>query len=86
MSTDFVAEVNWFSLKMQEKLSKPRNLSKSHWGAMSASELFERIIDEVEELRDAIEGAASECCDIANFCMMMADNYCRSASFRETQP
>jgi len=71
-------EVKWFAELMEEKLKK--NDWKSHWKNANFEYLFGRIIDETEELCFAERGKKiSECVDIANICMMIADN-CRRIS------
>lgn len=69
-----------FAVKMISKLEKNRH--KKHWSKVDAEYLFNRLIEEVEELRDALTGTdgdiVSECCDVANFAMMIADNLSNS--------
>jgi NTP pyrophosphatase (non-canonical NTP hydrolase) len=68
--------VTGFAVKMILKLEKNRH--KKHWSTVDAEYLFNRLLQEVEELRDALAGTdgdiVSECCDVANFAMMIADN------------
>lgn len=46
---------------------------------MSSLDIFKRILDEWNELSIALltkgspDDVISECCDVANFCMMLAD-------------
>ena len=75
----------WFTGKMFAKLALPKNTRKTDARDMLYPELLERLIDEVHELDDAIHRACkdhndatdfaviSECSDVANFAMMIAD-------------
>lgn len=74
--------VLWFSAKMREKLYLPKNIAKEDWNKMPTYQLLNRLDDEHGELSEEIEGfdrpryeaIISECCDVANFAMMIADN------------
>lgn len=66
-----------FNKDMMEKLVK--NQHKAHWNTMSKSQILRRIMDETEELAEAIilgdkKEIIRECADIANFCLFMVDN------------
>lgn len=77
-STDLdINAVNHFSHGMLLKLRK--NAHKAHWSECSLQYLQSRLLDEVNELEQAIshdtnEAIISECYDVANFAMMIADN------------
>ncbi len=70
--------VNWFSKEMMEKLKE--NDEKAHWSGMSNDLLIQLLMVEVGELASALVGLScveeiiSECVDVANFAMMIADN------------
>lgn len=71
--------VKGFAHKMVDKLCEPRNLDKGSWRSVGMQELLRLLKQEVAELEYAIEEAcdkdiATEAVDIANFCMMIADN------------
>ena len=80
-------EVLRFALKMEEKLKE--NDRKGGWNSSSISYLLSGINRETEELSYALgqEGQSysrtdraniiSECADVANFAMMLADNAVR---------
>lgn len=67
-----------FACDMEKELRE--NDHKDGWGDLSHAWILNRIKQEYEELRRAVEtGRApeiiiSECADVANFCMMLADN------------
>jgi len=74
----------WFCTQMIRKLY--RNRSKPHWKHMSNLYLLRRIDDEYVELAQAMtakDGEIFECCDIALFAMMIADNVNRKRGSRE---
>lgn len=55
------------------------NDHKNHWSDMNYYYLVECVGDELDELKNAmmdqdLETAQGECCDIANFAMMIYDN------------
>ncbi len=60
------------------KLAQPHNRLKQHWEQASDHYLFSRLVQEVEELRDAVynndSNAWEEAADIANFAAMIASN------------
>lgn len=68
--------VHDFSVEMLKKLLK--NSHKAHWSTVDCDYLLDRLIQELEELKAARSGSAkdiiSECADVANFAMMIADN------------
>jgi len=80
-------EVLRFALKMEEKLKD--NDHKGGWNSSSISYLMSGMDREIEELSYAVgqEGQiytrkdraniVSECADVANFAMMLADNAVR---------
>ena len=76
------AVVQWFGGRQMKKLMMPKNLSKGDraaWLAADENFLVSRLRDEVVELfAELIEGASperviSECSDVANFALMLAD-------------
>ena len=85
--------VEWFSVAMMEKLSRPKNLAKEHWRRFSFQYLFNRILDESEELNtellnlqnyyeaNRLEKVIDEAVDVANIAMMVADNARYELSF-----
>lgn len=82
MSLDFRPEIEWFKGRMIDKMCDPKNLAKPHWETMPQYDLWARALEELEELRKAImlnqiENVIDECCDVANFCMMIANNHSR---------
>ncbi len=76
------AAVAIFGARMLEKLQM--NSDKAHWSEVSYAYLMRRLIDEVWELvcafllnfigRGSKADIISECCDVALFAMMIADN------------
>jgi len=68
-------EVRWFAEKMEEVLRE--NDHRGGWEDMSALELFSCFLGEVYELDSALwhgDGdVVKECCDVANYAMMIAD-------------
>ena len=69
--------VEAFARLMRDKLRA--NKHKAHWSACSDSWLMSRLWDEHAELLGAIargtdDEIISECADVANFAMMIADN------------
>lgn len=82
MSINFEHNIDWFAERMKIKMGKSKNLVKPHWNTIDQFELWERALEELEELRkvimtNQIENVIEECCDVANFCMMIADNHNR---------
>ena len=71
-------EVKWFAENMERILKT--NDWKGGWDECSLSYLFEALKREMVELEEALvnEDAVSvvkECCDVANFAMMIADKF-----------
>lgn len=68
--------VGFFAEGMLYKLKK--NSHKAHWETVDCDYLFDRLLEEVQELKDArsgtVEQIMDECYDVANFAMMIADN------------
>jgi len=70
-----------FAKHMEAKLAKNRHKGdRSGWLKDSSKALFERLEDETMELEDelyisygTVESITSECADVANFAMMVAD-------------
>lgn len=70
-----------FAKHMEAKLAKNRHKGdRSGWLKDHSKVLFERLLDETDELRDeltfscgTVESITSECADVANFAMMTAD-------------
>ena len=79
------AAVDWFAEQMKAKLREPRNEAKGGWREDPPSALRWRLLEEVSELNRAMnqpasseepidfDGIVSECCDVSNFAMMIAD-------------
>ena len=64
-----------FALLMEKVLL--RHDHKGHWKDLSNEEIFALMLEEVAELARAIycnQKIALEATDVANFCMMLADN------------
>lgn len=75
-------EMKMFTDAMKTKLAA--NQHKGKWEGVNLEELLQRIVDEVDELRQAIKGGNAieimlEAADIANFAMMAADVAVRQA-------
>lgn len=67
-------QVARFALAMEQKLRE--NDWKGGWQEMEDWEVFDRIDEEVQELKLAgTETLLGEAADVANFCMFYADNY-----------
>lgn len=69
--------LEWFKHLQLVKLSTKKNVAKDHWLDMGYYDLHQYIVDELNELADAmIEGNAAniidECVDVANFAAMAA--------------
>jgi hypothetical protein len=68
--------VMWFANEMEGVLQS--NDFKTGWNQLSQKMLLHRLKQEVKELERALEKdmfIVIECCDIANFAMMIADNH-----------
>lgn len=71
--------VSRFGQQMLDKLCFARNVAKGHWRNYNAVYLLRRLRQEVDELEEALAerptaGVVSECCDVANFALMISDN------------
>lgn len=69
-------EVQWFAEQMELVLRQHDH--KGGWQAMTARDLFLHVEHEKMELVEAITVAGDvtrEAVDLANFCMMIADNW-----------
>lgn len=82
-----VDEVNWFAHQMLQKLNTQKNQAKPDWSRMPPGQLLMLLKGEVRELETEMIRQAnskiddplallSECCDVANFAMMIADVIC----------
>lgn len=75
--------VTRFASQMQEKLNDRAFKGHQGWHGKSVSWLFDRAHEELKELQDVIvnyedpESIEEEAADVANFLMMVADNYKR---------
>lgn len=89
MSYEYKKELADFSMVMAEKLREKQY--KEHWSYYSLEWLMSRLLEETAELLRAIKGidpidgkltdsqnVQREAADIANFAMMIADNYAKS--------
>jgi NTP pyrophosphatase (non-canonical NTP hydrolase) len=68
--------VSWFAEQMEAKLIE--NDRKYGWGELTDEYLFKRLNEEIFELGLALrigENVEREAADVANFCMMIADNW-----------
>ena len=68
--------LSWFAEEMEKKLRA--NDHKDGWHDCSLNWLFDRLLEEVEELRQECArqaglGVIDEATDVANYCMMLAD-------------
>lgn len=69
----------WFANAMQKELDN--NSHKGGWSSMSQQWLLRRLRQETKELERAIakgKNVVEEAADVANFAMMIADNYAES--------
>lgn len=84
-----VDEINWFAHQMLQKLNIPRDQVKPDWDYLPIELLLTRLkaqmkLLESEHLRQVRLGITDniailkECCDVANYAMMIADNTCTS--------
>ena len=79
--------------KMRDKLAIPKNQKKGDWRTCTVEELYEFLDNEMNELRKELKlyepGAKdfkniiSECCDVANFAMMIADKVMQESQTQE---
>lgn len=81
------SEVMWFANQMEKKLQKTGYKGdRDTWLMCSETHLLRRLLDEAEELvvavreeerirrgRVGLNAIISECVDVANFAMMLAD-------------
>lgn len=68
--------VMWFANEMERQLQE--NDYKAGWSSLSAKWMLNRLKQEVRELERAIiagKEVVEEAADVANFAMMIADNY-----------
>jgi len=81
MSAQYGLELARFQLDMARKLEM--NSHKNHWSESTVRWLRNRLRQEIVELGKAlddrtpgtrIDNVVSECADVANFAMMIADN------------
>jgi hypothetical protein len=72
------SSVEWFATMMELKLQS--NDDKPGWKDTNVNDLLDRVVDELDELTNALlldhspQAIIQECADVANFCMMIADN------------
>jgi len=83
--------VKWFSEQMEAALK--RNDHKGGWKGMLWDELIERIEDETKELKDECDSfpkdkdrVIKEAADVANFAMMIAENYGQPTIDKSIEP
>ena len=77
-------EVRSFALAMEEQLQA--NDHKPGWQGDSCYSLFVRLREEADELLMALRDhgdVQKEAADVANFAMMIADNWSRKDGFRQ---
>jgi len=74
------ARLAWFVKQQRAKLGTRKNVAKGDWRKMEPQDIYTRIKDELKELKAVLEAAPldpaaviSECCDVADFAMMLAD-------------
>lgn len=79
-ASQFVEPLLWFTRRMAEKLSRPKNVGKIHWTDCDEEFLRDRLKEELAELELALNAATyapeqiiEEASDVANFAMMIAD-------------
>ena len=64
---------------MTSKINLDKNRAKGHWRGSNVKYLTKRLVEELYELREALETddldhIESECADVGNFLMMIYDN------------
>ena len=66
--------VDWFSSLMRGKMAA--NTHKGDWNNVTPDQLEKRFFEELQEFKDAKRKSdkVMELADIANICMIMADN------------
>lgn len=85
-------KIEYFKQGMIKKLNQPKNLKKTHWDDTEIDYLLQRLVEEVDELSDAVEDnkmkrIVSECYDVANFAMMIASKTAEVMNdFEEAKP
>ena len=77
MSRDYVMPLAHFQVDMVRKL-RQGSRNKPTWHKIDIQDLFDRLGDEVDELKEAVDcnialDIIDEAADVANFCMMIAD-------------
>jgi len=67
--------IKGFTEAMLEKLNRPKNVAKGDWRDMDPRVLYDRLCEEVEELKQAQspEEIIEEAIDVANFAFMFWD-------------
>ena len=81
-------EVDKFSQAMEEKLRE--NDYRGGWQHCDIDYLFMRMAEERQELRRAVRGkdpvkVLREAADIANFALMIADNFTREGQYESSR-
>jgi len=82
--TRYDESVNWFAQLMKDELII--NDEKGDWSDCAVDFLLNRLAEEVKELTEAVhydvgaEFVKSEAADVANFALMIAQNYARNKS------
>lgn len=78
-------ELQTFAELCEAKLATHDVTRGGEWKSMTVGTLLHRLIGEVGELHDAVyqdnptsDSVVSECCDVANFAMMIASNVKRA--------
>jgi len=80
--------VEWFGREMTIKLDA--NINKRHWFRTSYAYLFNKMEEEIKELSELLQDdkvpykhkkIISECADVANLAMMIADKAKKGAIF-----
>ena len=79
-----VDEVSWFAHWMLQKINSPRGQARPNWESTSADRLLVMLKDSVKQLEAEIKHQAEsmaddnallmQCCSVANFAMLIADN------------
>jgi len=83
-------EVVWFAEHMEGQLRENDHKGVDGWKTMSLKWLMHRLRQEINELERAIAGEKNvieEAADVANFAMMIADNFSHSLErIQEDEP
>jgi NTP pyrophosphatase (non-canonical NTP hydrolase) len=87
LNTFLRPELKTFVIQMEEEMRANDHKGKDGWKTYSESHLFAKLLAEIQELYEAmvkartvrethryIDDVISECADVANFAMMLADN------------